>query len=181
MKNLIDIKDNIKFAQISGDYNKIHIDEKFAKKFFFKYCVAHGVNIVALGLSKFFKINYKNNFLIKELDIKFTNYIEIGEKFTIKVSKNKIIVKNDINNKLEIKVKSTKFKKEHELNKLTTLKGKKYYFDNLINKDLIKELLNVTKNIGSYIFGNGSLILKIHVQNSSFFTNLKPIILRSTK
>ena len=167
MKNLIDIKDNIKFAQISGDYNKIHIDEKFAKKFFFKYCVAHGVNIVALGLSKFFKINYKNNFLIKELDIKFTNHIEIGEKFTIKVSKNKIIVKNDINNKLEIKVKSTKFKKEHELNKLTTLKGKKYYFDNLINKDLIKELLNVTKNIGSYIFGNGSLILKIHVQTQN--------------
>ena len=64
MKNLIDIKDNLKFAQISGDYNKIHIDEKFAKKFFFKYCVAHGVNIVALGLSKFLKMNRKNNFFI---------------------------------------------------------------------------------------------------------------------
>ena len=82
---------------------------------------------------------------------------EIGEKFTIKVSKNKIIVKNDINNKLEIKIKFTKFKKEHELNKLTTLKGKKYYFDNLINKDLINELLNLTKNIGSYIFGKGAV------------------------
>ena len=33
----LDIKDNLKFAQTSGDYNKIHIDEKFAKKFFFKY------------------------------------------------------------------------------------------------------------------------------------------------
>ena len=57
MKNWIDIKDNLKFAKISGDYNKIHIEEKYAKNFFFKYCVVHGVNIVALSLSKFLKIN----------------------------------------------------------------------------------------------------------------------------
>ena len=167
MKNWIDIRDNLKFAQISGDHNKIHIEKKFAKKFFFKYCVAHGVNVVALSLSKFLKINCKNNFFIKELNIKFINYIEIDEKFMIKVSTNKIIVKNDINNKLEIRIKYKKFKKKHKLNKFTILKEKKYYFDNLLNKDLINELLNLTKNVGSYIFGNGSLILKIHIKTQN--------------
>ena len=29
---------------------------------------------------------------------------------------------------------------------------------------MINELLHLTKNIGTYIFGNGSLILKIHIQ-----------------
>ena len=164
MKNWIDIKDNLKFAKISGDYNKIHIEEKYAKNFFFKYCVVHGVNIVALSLSKFLKINCNNFFFIKELDIKFINYIEIGEKFTFAITNNKIIVKNDINNKLVIKIKYKKFKVINKLNKHNILTEKKYYFDNLLNKDLVNELLLLTKNIGTYIFGNGSLILKIHIQ-----------------
>jgi len=164
MKNRIDIKDNLKFAKISGDYNKIHIEKKYAKNFFFKYCVAHGVNIVALSLSKFLKINYNNFLFIKELDIKFINNIEIGEKFTIQIKNNKIIVKSDINNKLVIRIKCKKFKIINKLKKHNILTEKKYYFDNLLNKDLINELLNLTKNIGTCIFGNGSLILKIHIQ-----------------
>ena len=164
MKNWIDIKDNLKFAKISGDYNKIHIEKKYAKNFFFKYCVAHGVNIVALSLSRFLKINCNNFLFIKELDIKFINYIEIGEKFTIEITNNKIIVKNDINNKLVIRIKCKKFKIINKLKKHSILTEKKYYFDNLLNKDLINELLNLTKNIGTCIFGNGSLILRIHIQ-----------------
>ena len=176
MKNWIDIKDNLKFAKISGDYNKIHIKEKYAKNFFFKYCVVHGVNIVALSLSKFLKINCNNFFFIKEIDIKFINYIEIGEKFTIEVTNNKIIVKNDINNKLVIRIKYKKFKVINKLNKLNILTEKKYYFDNLLNKDLINELLHLTKNIGTYIFGNGSLILKIHIQTQKKGKNKSSVI-----
>ena len=176
MKNWIDIKDNLKFAKISGDYNKIHIEEKYAKNFFFKYCVVHGVNIVALSLSKFLKINCNNFFFIKELDIKFINYIEIGEKFTIEVTNNKIIVKNDINNKLVIRIKCKKFKVINKLNKHNILTEKKYYFDNLLNKDLINELLHLTKNIGTYIFGNGSLILKIHIQTQKKGKNRSSVI-----
>ena len=168
MKNCINIKDNLKFAQLSGDYNKIHIEQKFAKNFFFKYCVAHGINIIALSLSKFLKKNCNNNFFIKALDIKFYNLIEVGEKFIINVFNNKITVKNDINDKLEIKIKYEKFKKKYKLNKPTTLKDKEYYFDNLLNKDLINELMKLSKNIGSRLFGNGSLFLKIniHIQNN---------------
>ncbi len=126
MKNRIDIKDNLKFAKISGDYNKIHIEKKYAKNFFFKYCVAHGVNIVALSLSRFLKINCNNFLFIKELDIKFINNIEIGEKFTIQIKNNKIIVKSDINNKLVIRIKCKKFKIINKLKKHNILTEKKY-------------------------------------------------------
>ena len=110
------------------------------------------------------KINCNNFLFIKELDIKFINYIEIEEKFTIQIKNNKIIVKSDINNKLVIRIKCKKFKIINKLNKLNILTEKKYYFDNLLNKDLINELLKLTKNIGTCIIGNGSLILKIHIQ-----------------
>ena len=96
------------------------------------------------------KINCNNFFFIKELDIKFINYIEIGEKFTIEVTNNKIIVKNDINNKLVIRIKCKKFKIINKLKKHNILTEKKYYFDNLLNKDLVNKLLLLTKNIGTY-------------------------------
>ena len=64
-----------------------------------------------------------NFFFIKELDIKFINYIKIEEKLTIKVTNNKIIVKNDINNKLIIRIKYKKFKAINKLNILTEKKN----------------------------------------------------------
>ena len=170
MKNFLNIKDNLKFAKISGDFNKIHIDKNYAKKFFFKYCVTHGVNIVALCLSKFLKQNYKNNFLIYNLDINFLNYIEIDEKFEIKILGNRIVVKNDINLKLEIKIKYNKLNKKIKLNKKVFFKDKKYYFKNLYNQSLIRQLLELTKNIGSSEFGDGSLILKINIEK---YKNIK--------
>ena len=165
------IKDNIKFAKISGDQNKIHIDKNYAKNFFFKNCVVHGANLVALGLSKFFKKNSRNCFFINELDIKFINYIEIGEKFVIEVLKDKVIVKNNINDKLEIKIKYKKSKEKYKIKRQNKLTGNKYYFSNLLNQDLVKQLLNLTKKIGTDIFGNGSLILKISVKSQYNNTN----------
>lgn len=32
-----------KFAELSGDYNPIHLDEEFAGKSRFKQCIAHGM------------------------------------------------------------------------------------------------------------------------------------------
>lgn len=176
MKNLVYIKDNLEFAKRSGDFNKIHIDKNYAKNFFFKYCVAHGVNIVALCLSKFLKKNHKHNLLIYNLEINFLNYIQVGEEFKIKVFKNKIIVKSDVNDKLEIKIKYNKLSKKINLNKKIALNSKKYYFQNLYNKDLIKQLLKLTKNVGSSIFGNGSLILKISLERDKKINKKNSII-----
>lgn len=162
MKQYINFKDNVSFSKLTGDYNKIHINKKFARKFFFKYCIAHGVNVVAICLSKFLQKNKNNNFFISKIKVKFFNYIEIGEDFNIYLFKNSIIVKNEINKKLEINVNYIKYPKK-KLRNRTKLKSGKYFFNNLQNQDLITELLNLSKKIGTKLIGNGSLFLNICV------------------
>ena len=44
----ITAKDIEMFAEISGDYNPVHMDEDFARKTFFKGRIAHGVIAVSL-------------------------------------------------------------------------------------------------------------------------------------
>ena len=44
-------KDTKLFSIISGDKNKIHLSKRFAKKFFFKEPIAHGVLVVLICLS----------------------------------------------------------------------------------------------------------------------------------
>lgn len=36
-------QDVVKMAQLTGDYNPIHIDENYASKTAFKKCIAHGM------------------------------------------------------------------------------------------------------------------------------------------
>ena len=49
---------------MSGDNNKIHYDEKYAKKFFFKKPIVHGVNLAVKGIFAFLK-KKKKKLLLK--------------------------------------------------------------------------------------------------------------------
>ena len=42
----INLKANSNFSKLSKDKNKIHINEKFTKKFFIKRTISHGANLV---------------------------------------------------------------------------------------------------------------------------------------
>tara|TARA_B100000029_G_scaffold494784_1_gene558986 strand:- start:58 stop:1263 length:1206 start_codon:yes stop_codon:yes gene_type:complete len=140
MNKSFSLKNNIKFANLSGDKNKVHITPEFAKKFFFRECIVHGVNLVIEGLKNFSKNN--SNKPIHGLNIKFLNYTCINEKVKFSFSKNRIIIKSKINTKIIIFLK---LKKTH---------SKNYNIENLI-----KNLMYTTKIIGSYYPGNGSLII----------------------
>ena len=48
-------KDTKFFINLSNDKNKIHFDKKYAKKFFFKEPIAHGINIINFALAEFIK------------------------------------------------------------------------------------------------------------------------------
>ena len=43
---ILNIEDNKKFSKKSGDKNKIHINESYAKRFFIKKPIAHGANVL---------------------------------------------------------------------------------------------------------------------------------------
>ena len=77
---LITRKEGINFSKLSGDTNKIHINERTGYNSYFGFNICHGV----LVLFKFFKIiNIKNKIENKILKIKGNklkiNILKIGE------------------------------------------------------------------------------------------------------
>ena len=53
MKKNIDYYKNLKFSYLSGDENKIHLNKSFAKDYFFKKPVVHGVHLALIGIKKY--------------------------------------------------------------------------------------------------------------------------------
>ena len=149
----------IKFALLSKDRNLVHLDQKFASKFFFKKPIVHGINVVLLAIKKYSNLQDRKYF-INEITINFKNFIHIDEKFNIKIYKNKILVISNLNLKIEIIIKK-KFLKD-------TLKK------NIYNSKLKEHLINISKIIGTIKIGNGALIHKIECKlNNNFFLKKK--------
>ena len=94
----LSINENRKFAKKSGDLNEIHININHAKKFFIRTPIVHGVNVVIKAIKKYNFLDYKFNFL----EILFKDFINIDEKFDLKLNKNVICVNGQFNNKIEI-------------------------------------------------------------------------------
>ena len=72
-----------KFAELSGDYNPIHLDEEFASKTRFGKRIAHGMLIgafISAVLGNGFK-GYTGIYLSQTM--KFTNPVFIGDTVTI--------------------------------------------------------------------------------------------------
>ena len=156
------------FINLSNDKNKIHFDKKYAKKFFFKEPIAHGINIINFALAEFIKTkNYK--LIIQNLTINLKNFLVIGEDFELKIYKKKIIVKNQLNIKIEIDVEylktSKKVQKEIRTKKTSVLQY--YEIKNLYNYSLLDELIFISYYVGSIKPGCGSLIHRININYSN--------------
>lgn len=134
------LNENIKFSKFSGDLNQIHVDKKQAAKFFIKKPIVHGANVLIKAFNQ--KKFLENKFNC--LEIKFKDFININENFTILQKKNFLTIKGSFNNKIEI---SKKFQR----NKLAINK-----------KEIINELLFISKYVGNISPGRNSLIQQIN-------------------
>ena len=84
-----------KFAELSGDYNPIHLDEEFAEKSRFKRCIAHGM-IGASFISAVLGTEFPGNGTIYlEQQLRFTKPIYIGECVTVEVEILEILQKGN--------------------------------------------------------------------------------------
>lgn len=99
------------FKNLSGDKNLIHTSRKFAKNFFFKEPIVHGVDLAIRGICKFLK-KKKNNIIIDQIKINFKNFTCIDENFKIHVKKNRVIISNALNTKIEIDISFRKSKND---------------------------------------------------------------------
>ena len=151
-------KDTRLFSIISGDKNKIHLSKQFAKNYFFKEPIVHGVLAVLLCLSEFLRKVRKKVFL-KKITITFHNYINVGEEFKIEFKKNLIILRNNLNKKITISLVADTPKN------LLTKKNKyksKYKLKGILNLNLIDLLIKSSKIVGNTYPGNGGLIHQIN-------------------
>lgn len=84
-----------KFAELSGDYNPIHLDEEFAGKSRFKQCIAHGM-IGASFISAVLGTEFPGNGTIYlEQQLRFVKPIYIGECITVEVEILEILQKGN--------------------------------------------------------------------------------------
>lgn len=74
-----------KFAELSGDYNPIHLDEGFAEKTRLKKCIAHGM-IGASYISAVLGTEFPGSGTIYiEQQLKFIKPVYVGECITVEV------------------------------------------------------------------------------------------------
>jgi len=164
--NYITLKDSKRFSLLSGDKNKIHINRKFAKNFFFKKPIVHGINLLILALIKY--IGNKKKIEITSIKTDFKNYCLNNEKFSIILKKNIIYLKNKLNNKIKIQIHhsklnafSIKYKNKKTFKKIINFYNAKKIII-LNNIDLIRHLLFISRYIGNIKPGSGALIHSIN-------------------
>lgn len=168
-------KDILSFKKMSGDNNRIHFDEKYAKKFFFKKPIVHGVNLAIKGIFAFLKKKNKK-IVIKDIKIKFKNFTYIYEEIKFKIVKNKIIIYSDLNEKVEIDILIQNFRNKKIINNQSKFKNlRKNNYKNLINSELIDQLIFISSYIGTVKPGNGSLIHQIYINFNLHNTKDKKI------
>ena len=169
------------FKNLSGDKNLIHTSRKFAKNFFFKEPIVHGVDLAIRGICKFLK-KKKNNIIIDQIKINFKNFTCIDENFKIHVKKNRVIISNALNTKIEIDISIRKSKNDIVSLKKNLRHFKKYNYKNLINSEIIGQLIFISRYVGSVKPGNGSLIHKISLNfNKKNIPNKKIKLIKKTK
>lgn len=73
-----------KFAEVTGDFNPIHVDEEYAKTTKFGRCIAHGI-LIAGFFSRALVDTWGTGIYLGQ-DMKFTNPVYIGDTVIIQVT-----------------------------------------------------------------------------------------------
>ncbi len=74
-----------KFAEVTGDYNPIHVDEAYAKTTKFGKCIAHGM-LMGGFFSRCLVETFGGNGIYLGQDLKFTNPIYVGDEIEISMT-----------------------------------------------------------------------------------------------
>lgn len=75
----------LKYAEVTGDYNPIHVDEEYAKKTKFGKCIAHGM-LMGGFFSRCLVETFGGNGIYLGQDLKFTNPVFVGDDIEISMT-----------------------------------------------------------------------------------------------
>jgi|TARA_Y100000031_G_scaffold51517_1_gene59107 hypothetical protein len=173
--------EGLKYSKISGDYNKIHIDEKTGYNSIFGEKICHGTLVITkifklINLEKIIKNQKKFS-----IDIKFFKHSKYCCEMSIIKKKNIYHVFQDNQKSLELKIINSnyyKFKNISKKKKLTSFINKYLNKESKIKN--IYNLLNIiSKYVGTIYPGENSLIKRININLNGYlnFRNKKIEIL----
>ncbi len=121
------IEDQNAFAQISGDYNPMHIDEIAARRYMFGQPVVHGIHSLLWALDKLYD-GLKNSAKIRSIKAKFLRPIVMGQhvEYKLKSHKDNRLVIELISNKstmtrIQIEFVAKDFDETHEIKQITNI------------------------------------------------------------
>jgi len=128
MKRAFNLDDQHIFAEVSGDYNPIHIDPIYARRTNYGKPVVHGVNLLLWALDCVFSKNNKINII--SLSVLFRRAITIGEevkcfKKLISDSQLKITIESSGSVSVIIEITKQEITKHESYNIINTNPGKK--------------------------------------------------------
>jgi hypothetical protein len=176
--------EGLKYSKISGDYNKIHIDEKTGYNSIFGEKICHGTLVITkifklINLEKIIKNQKKFN-----INIEFYKHLKYRSKILVVKKKNIYCVLQENQKALEIKVtniNSYKFKNFSKKNKLRSFINKYSNNDSKV-KNIYNLLKNISKYVGTIYPGENSLIKQININlNGHFNFRCKKIEVLSKK
>ena len=184
-KILVTEKEGKKFAKVSGDYNKIHIDKKIGYNSIFGSSICHGMLIILKFLAT---IKFKKE-KIFNINIRFNKPFFYNSKISFKkelVENNKIEYSLTQHNKEAANVtidfntnNKDKIKKYNKIKKYKFNKERKNYYTN-VDKDLLVILFNISKYVGMLYPGKNSIINGVDINyNSKINFPDKNIIIKS--
>ena len=165
----ISSKDGIKFSKLSGDNNKIHIDENYSYNSLYGHKIAHGVLLILCFLNKI-KIDKE----IKLIEISFFNPIKYNSKITIKKIKSNVKKYHLIQNKKNLSYvklfKTLENFQTYKFNNNSKIKSflisndvRNKYIDSYISTNLKISLCYLSKYVGTVFPGENSLIAAINI------------------
>lgn len=180
-------KDGILFSKVSGDYNKIHLDDLYGYNSLFGAKVAHGVLLIIFILNKLSIYKKLNNLDEYYLETKFLKPILYNKPIKLpgnfKINKTyKIYQENNIISTLKILDENILLEKKPELllQKNVLLKQSKKLDNIYIPKKLFDLFCAISKYVGTINPGEHSLLSEIKINYNKYF-NYKNVRIYSKK
>ena len=176
-------KEGLNYSKISGDKNKIHIDNLTGYNSIFGEKICHGTFVI----SKIFKKKQLKKFILSKnifnIHIEFLDFIKYNKNLKIKSNKNKLYAIQDKKIKINILI---------EVKNISKFNDKKKKFLHSFNKKKINSedrynlILSLLKNISNYVGntypGKNSLIRSININfNTNNLLNKNNVIINSYK